>query len=167
MVAKLKCIEETDEIGRDDIYLVLLIGRRSSPKKEAEVRVVGPGGVWSNLETGDPPRNTDVPLDSNYQPNDFYMVAMVEQDAGSDVSASKLDMQFEPLWKAFGVNVTNATDETIATNLTHFLNHFIGGAGDDELVGSVRLLKKPKPGKPSSMRFQGDGGDYKVWFKLK
>src|SRR5262245_49125146 len=42
IVDKLKCIVESDEIGSDDVYLVVFVGRKATPL-DCELFVVGPG----------------------------------------------------------------------------------------------------------------------------
>jgi hypothetical protein len=39
-IGQLKCHEETDEAGSDDIYFVVGIGRRSTSPKKGEVKVI-------------------------------------------------------------------------------------------------------------------------------
>ena len=167
-VAQLKCLEETDEVGSDDIYFVLGIGRRSTSTKKGEVKVIGPAPAWQDLSTGDL-RDQDVTLDSAFNSQDFYAIAMVERDNGKDITGdefSNVKDTFAALWQTWGVSVQGLTDSQIFDNMRHPMNLVIGGAGNDDLVGSTKLLPKPSTGNSKTLRFIGDGGDYKVWFKL-
>jgi hypothetical protein len=46
------------------------------------------------------------------------------------------------------------------------MNSLVGGAGDDDLVGSAKLLPKPKAGQNLPKTFAGDGGVYEASFKV-
>jgi hypothetical protein len=167
-VAKLQCIEETNEIGDDDIYFILGIGRRSTASKKGEIKVVGPGQAWEDLSTGDV-RNQDVTIDSAFHAQDFYVITMVERDNGKDIVGSELDNvknTFGSLWQTWGVSVQGLTDSQIFGKMQNQINLVIGGAGNDDLVGSTQLLQKPSKSSSTTMTFKGDGGKYKVWFKL-
>jgi hypothetical protein len=166
-IAGLKCKEETDEIGSDDIYFVLGIGRRSTPTKKGDVKVIG-SQAWENLSTNSF-RGQDVTLDSAFNPQDFYTITMVERDNGKDITGADLDNvrnTFATLWQTWGVNVQGLTDSQIFDHIRQPMNSVIGGAGNDDLVGSTKLLPKPSAGNSTKLEFIGDGGDYKVAFKL-
>jgi hypothetical protein len=165
-IGQLKCLEETNENGSDDIYFVVGIGRRSTPKV-GKIKVFA-SPDWSNMSTGDM-RYRDVTLDSAFSSQDFYTITMVERDNGLDITGSELNdvkVKFASLWQDWGVNVQGLTDSQIFDKIRYEMNLVIGGAGNDDMVGSTRLLKKPSLGNNTDMIFQGDGGKYKVWFKV-
>ena len=60
-IGQLKCHEETDEVGSDDIYFVVGIGRRSSPKK-GEIKVITSSN-WLDLR----PRESSEPLKASFE----------------------------------------------------------------------------------------------------
>jgi len=173
-VDKLKCIEATSGPGPDRIYMVVVIGRRSGSKK-AELKIVH-HSEWDSMSTGET-RNEDATVDAAYSPNDFYLGALVERDGGQDVLQldvpGPLKQWLEPVafhmnevWQTWGVNVQGLTDDQIAAKLVHTMNSLVGGAGDDDLVGSARLLPKPKAGQTSTTTFSGDGGKYEASFRV-
>src|SRR5215204_5566586 len=105
-IGQLKCNEETDEVGSDDIYFVVGIGRRSSPKK-GEIKVIT-SSSWLDLESGDPLKTRDVTIDPAFNSQDFYTITMVERDNGKDIAGSALKVAkdtFASLWQSWGVNV--------------------------------------------------------------
>jgi hypothetical protein len=167
-IGQLKCHEETDEVGSDDIYFVVGIGRRSASSKKGEIKVITSSN-WRDLESGDPLRTQDVTIDPAFNSQDFYTITMVERDNGRDIAGGHLKVvtdKFASLWQSWGVNVQGLNDNQIFDHMRHGLNQVIGGAGNDELVGSTQLLHKPSPGKNTDMVFKGDGGKYQVWFKV-
>src|SRR5688572_15054084 len=52
VVDNIKCVEESDEVGADDIYLIAFIGRTVPPFRSA-LGSIGPAGVWSDFDTGE------------------------------------------------------------------------------------------------------------------
>src|SRR5215204_4857766 len=88
-IGQLKCNEETDEVGSDDIYFVVGIGRRSTSPKKGEIKVITSSN-WLDLESGDRLRTRDVTIDSAFNSQDFYTITMVERDNGKDVAGSAL-----------------------------------------------------------------------------
>jgi hypothetical protein len=165
-VDKLKCVQTTSGGGADRIYMVVVIGRRSGSKK-AELKIVH-HSEWDSMTSGET-RSEDATVDSAYSPNDFYLGALVERDDGQDVLQWPLDpvgFHMNEAWQTWGVNVQGLTDDEIAAKLVHTMNSLVGGAGDDDLVGSAKLLPKPKAGQTVTRTFAGDGGKYEASFKL-
>ena len=175
-IDKLTCIQTTSGSGSDRIYMVVVIGRRSGSKKaelESSTIVSGTACLPAKRETKTPSsiRRTTR--------SDFYLGAMVERDSGQDVQ--QLDFNelpglwqwFEPVefkmnegWQTWGVSVQGLTDDQIAAKLVHTMNSLVGGAGDDDLVGSAKLLPKPKAGQTETKTFAGDGGKYEASFNV-
>ena len=60
-IDKLKCIQTTSGSGSDQIYMVVVIGRRSGSKK-AELKIVH-HSQWDSLSSGET-RNEDAVVDS-------------------------------------------------------------------------------------------------------
>jgi hypothetical protein len=175
-IGTLKCIQTTSGSGSDQIYMVVVIGRRSGSKK-AELKIVH-HSQWDSLSSGEM-RNEDAVVDSAYNPSDFYLGAMVERDSGQDVQQLNFNelpglwQLYEPVefkmnegWQTWGVSVQGLTDDQIAAKLVHTMNSLVGGAGDDDLVGSAKLLPKPKAGQTDTKTFAGDGGKYEASFKV-
>jgi hypothetical protein len=173
-VDKLKCVQTTSGLGSDQIYMVVVIGRRSGAKN-ADLKIVH-HSQWDSLSPGET-RNEDATVDAAYQPNDFYLGALVERDGDQDVLQvdfpgptipwlEPVEFHMNEVWQAWGVNVQGLTDDQIAAKLIHTMNSLVGGAGDDDLVGSARLLPKPKAGQSVMTTFAGDGGKYQATFKV-
>ena len=48
VVDKINCVEESDEIGADDIYLVVFQGRSVAPFASG-LKSIGPGSAWQDF----------------------------------------------------------------------------------------------------------------------
>src|SRR5688572_6542367 len=83
IVDKIKCLEESDENGADDIYLITFRGRTLAPF-ESNLGSLGPGAAWSDFDTGET-HGTDVGIAKTFS-DAVYAVMMVDEDDGKDIS---------------------------------------------------------------------------------
>src|SRR5262245_14228241 len=93
VVDKIKCVEESDEVGADDIYLVVFRAFASAPY-DSNLVSVGPGAAWSDFDTGET-HDTDVTI-AQTRSDAVYAIMMVEKDHGKDISGSEV----LGVWKA-------------------------------------------------------------------
>src|SRR4051794_13018912 len=52
VVDAIRCVEETDEVGSDDVYIVIFRGD-PKPPFSSNLGVHGPGSFWRDLDSGD------------------------------------------------------------------------------------------------------------------
>src|SRR5262249_33847195 len=100
VVDKIACIEESDELGSDDIYLVVFRGFAKAPF-DSNLVSIGPGSVWSDFDTGEV-HGTDVGI-AKTRPDAVYGVMMIEEDNGKDISGDLVNFwksQTDLAWKA-------------------------------------------------------------------
>jgi hypothetical protein len=102
VIDRIKAVEESDELGSDDIYLVGFIGRTVAPFKSA-LGSIGPGGAWSDFDTGEI-HNTDVGTGLISASDAVYVVMMVEEDNATDISGTEVvgawAAQTDLIWKS-------------------------------------------------------------------
>src|SRR5262245_61396284 len=102
VVDKIKCVEESDEVGSDDIYLIVFIGRTVPPFGSA-IGVVGAGSAWSDFDTGET-HGADVDTNAFTASDAVYAVMMVEKDSSRDISGNAVvgawKTQTDGIWKA-------------------------------------------------------------------
>ena len=101
IVDKIKCVEESDEVGADDIYLITFRGRTVAPF-ESNVGSVGPGAAWSNFDSGET-HGDDVGIAKTFS-DAVYAVMMVEKDDGKDIAGDAVlgawKAQTNLIWKS-------------------------------------------------------------------
>ena len=100
-VDSIKVVEESDEVGDDDVYIIIFRGE-CVPPFASNVGVIGPGPHWTDTSTGDF-RGADVGL-AAATPNSVYAVMLVEKDNGRDISGDAVigawRAQTGLVWKA-------------------------------------------------------------------
>lgn len=101
VVDKIKCVEESDEVGADDLYLIVFQGRTVAPFASG-LNVVGPGSAWADFDTGET-HGTDVRVAST-NADGVYAVMMVERDSGKDITGDAVvgawKAQTDLIWKS-------------------------------------------------------------------
>jgi len=179
VVDKIACIEESDEPGSDDIYLVVFRGFAAAPF-DSNLVSIGPGSTWDDFDTGEV-RGTDVGI-AKTRPDAVYAVMMVEEDNGKDISGDVVNFwksQTNLTWKATMLGLAVAGQQTTSENakLAGYLavkNTMKGlvsismefPKGNDDLI-SVRRVHIVTPGQSEKLRFRSDEEDatYDVTFK--
>ena len=95
------CVEETDEVGSDDVYTVTFRGYTSGAFDD-NTWSKGPGNFWDDFDTGDE-WSQDIFI-AKSRPDAVYVVMLVEYDAaGRDIEGANLDLlrsQLDLTWKA-------------------------------------------------------------------
>jgi len=180
VVDSIKCVEESDEIGADDIYLIVFRGR-TVPPFNSNLASVGPGSAWSDFDTGET-HGSDVTIDQT-QPDAVYAVMMVEKDSGKDISGDAVvgawKAQTDLIWKSIMLGLVagglpTGSPSAKASGFTGIQNALNGLAslymefpkGDDDVI-SVKRVTITNPGQAQTIRFRSDTEDatYDVTFK--
>lgn len=182
IVDKIKCLEESDENGADDIYLITFRGRTLAPF-ESNLGSLGPGAAWSDFDTGET-HGTDVGIAKTFS-DAVYAVMMVEKDNGKDISGDAVvgawKAQTDLVWKSVmlgltqsGVNTSSA--EGRAAGFTAIRNALNGLSsiymefpkGDDDVI-DVQRITITAPGQTQTVRFRSpshlEDATYDVTFK--
>uniref|UniRef100_A0A7C1JK61 Uncharacterized protein n=1 Tax=Caldilinea aerophila TaxID=133453 RepID=A0A7C1JK61_9CHLR len=180
VVDKIKCIEESNEIGADDIYLIVFRGRTVAPF-ESNLASIGPGSAWSDFDTGET-HHTDVTI-AKTQADAVYAVMMVEKDMGKDISGVEVigawKAQTDLVWKSIMMGFVAAGQPTSsnsakAAGFAGIKNALNGLAslymsfpkGNDDVI-DVKRVTITSLGQAQTIRFRSDAEDatYDVTFK--
>ncbi len=181
VVDKIKCVEESDEAGADDIYLIGFIGRTVPPFRSA-LGSFGPGSAWSDFDTGET-HHTDVNTGLFSAFDAVYAVMMVEKDSSKDVSGDAVvgawRAQTDLVWKSImlGMVAGGIATGTAAARNTGFagIRTALNGLasiymefpkGDDDVI-DVQRVTITNPGQSQTIRFRSNSEDatYDVTFK--
>jgi hypothetical protein len=182
IVDKIKCVEESDESGADDIYLITFRGR-TVPPFDSGLGPIGPGAAWADFDTGET-HGTDVGVAKTFS-DAVYAVMMVEKDSGKDISGDAVvgawKAQTDLIWKSVmlgmvsgGINTTTPTAKTAGfTAIRNALNGLASiymefPKGDDDVL-DVQRVTITAPGQTQTVRFRSpshlEDATYDVTFK--
>lgn len=176
------CTEETDEIGSDDVYLVTFRGNTSGGFFST-VLSHGPGDFWDDFDT-DEERSRDIDITA-FRTDAVYVVMLVERDNRKDISGDVLSFwrgQLNAAWFVGMISLHASNNIPMSTPLPEaqrvaaargiidFMKGLAGYSmsfplGNDERLGSPKRLVIAQGQKPL-LEFKGDGGHYKVRFKV-
>ena len=181
IIDKIKCVEESDEVGADDIYLIAFIGRTVAPFGSA-LRSVGPGNAWSDFDTGET-HHSDVSAGLFSASDAVYAVMMVEKDSSKDIAGSAVtgawQAQTDLIWKSIMLGmvaggIATGTDAAKNTGFAGIRNALNGLAslymefpkGDDDVI-DVERVTITNTGQSQTIRFRSNAEDatYDVTFK--
>jgi hypothetical protein len=180
IVDRIKCVEESDEVGSDDIYLIVFQGR-TVPPFITGLNSIGPGAAWGGFDTGET-HHTDVRVAST-NPDALYAVMMVEKDNAKDIQGSAVlgawSSQTDLAWKAImlgmvagGINTNTEAARNLGFNgIQNALNGLASifmefPKGNDDVLG-VQRVTISQPGQSQTIRFRSNEEDatYDVTFK--
>ena len=182
IVDKITCLEESDENGADDIYLITFRGRTVAPF-DSGLGPIGPGAAWSDFDTGET-HHTDVGVAKTFS-DAVYAVMMVEKDSGKDIAGDAVvgawKAQTDLIWKSVmlgmvsgGINTSSSAGR--AAGFTAIRNALNGLAsiymefpkGDDDVI-DVKRVTITAPGETQTVRFRSpsnlEDATYDVTFK--
>lgn len=163
-VGRITCIEESDEIGSDDIYLAVFIAREN---QRTGLNVVGPGPAWRNFDTGES-RGQDILLDGKADFGTTYFVAMIECDNAKDLTGSsrnKLRNSLKANYSSFQNDLNRFRREA-----TRSLNRILDN--DDVIkqrggwIPAFKTLRLAPQRRSKWITYKGDGAEYRVKFKM-
>ncbi len=180
VVDRIKCIEESDEVGSDEIYLIVFRGNTTSPFNSG-LNAVGPGAPWDDFDTGEA-SNTDVSL-AQSNSNAVYAIMMVELDDGKDITGSEVlgawRAQTDLIWKSimlgFVAGGQPTTSEAAKSAGFSAIRNALNGLaslymnfpkGNDDVL-AVRRVTAVNSGSSQVIRFRPEAEDatYDVTFK--
>jgi hypothetical protein len=180
VVDRIKCVEESDEQGSDDIYLIVFQGRTVSPFVSG-LNVIGWGNFWDDFDT-DETENTDHRIAST-NADGVYAVMMVEGDSSKDIKGvevvSAWRAQTDLIWKSIMLSMvagniptgTEAAKSAGFAGIRNALNQLASifmefPKGDDDVI-AVQRVTITQPGQSQTIQFRSDKEDatYDVTFK--
>jgi hypothetical protein len=179
VIDAIRCVTETDELGSDDVYVVTFRGNTTKPF-DSNVGVHGPGSLWTDFDSGDL-EGTDVTI-AMFRSDAVYVVMLVEQDNGTDISGADVvgafKAQCDLTWKAqmlalLGGGAGPANEAQRAAAAQAIANTMLGLTsiyknfpfGNDDVVDVPKRIAI-KPGQLVKQEFYGDGGHYRIAFKV-
>ncbi len=179
VVDQIQCNEETNEGGSDDIYLVIFRGNTTG-NFDNNVGVHGPGGFWDDFDTGEV-RNLDKAI-AQYFPDSVYVTMLIEEDNDRDISGAEVigawKAQAALTWNATMLSFQQAGMFPLSTQRKAYAARKVGDAlkglasiytnfpfGNDERIDQPKQIVI-SPGQTPVIAFNGDGGRYKVRFKI-
>lgn len=180
VVDRIHAIEESDESGSDDIYLIVFQGR-TVPPFASGLNSVGPGNFWDDFDSGEK-ENTDHRVAST-NADAVYAVMMVEKDSSKDISGTDVVSAWQAAtaltWKttmgaaiAGGMSPGSAAVkqegfEKIKKTLNGLSSVYMAFPyGDDDVI-DVKRVTITQPGQSQILRFRSNAEDatYDVTFK--
>ena len=180
VVDKITCVEESDEICADDLYLIVFQGR-TVPPFNTGLNSVGPGSAWSDFDTGETHHN-DVRVAST-NADAVYAIMMVEKDNGKDISGDEVvgawKAQTDLIWKSIMLGLVagglpTGSESAKSSAFTGMKNALNGLAslymnfpkGNDDVL-AVKRVTVTSPGSSQKIRFRSVAEDatYDVTFK--
>jgi len=178
-VDALRCITETDEVGSDDVYVITFRGNTTAPFA-SNVGVRGPGTLWTDFDSGNL-ESTDVTI-ATFRADAVYVVMLVERDNDRDISGDEVigawRSQLDAAWKLtmfslLGANPAPASESQRAVAAQTIVNAMLGLAsiymefpkGNDDVIDVPKRVRIA-PGQLVKHEFYGDGGHYRIAFKV-
>lgn len=190
VIDAVRCVEETDESGSDDVYIIIFRGD-PKPPFGSNVGVHGPGwnfnegeftpGLnWMDFDSGEL-WNPDVPI-AMYFPDAVYMIMLVEEDNSRDISGAEilgawrsqcglvwrgalLPLQLSGQLPAPPAKLTTAAQTVGQTMLGLASLYMEFPKGNDDVIGKPQQVVI-SPGQTPTLHFKGDGGYYRIRFKI-
>lgn len=178
-VDQIWCDEETDEVGSDSVYFVVFRGNTTGDFN-SNVGVHGPGLHWDDFDTGEATGH-DKAI-AQYFPESVYVVTLIEKDHGRDIAGPAVigawKAQTGITWKSIMVSLTLSSPGPLSAQqkagaaqgirsamlgLSSIYNEF--PFGDDDMISQPKQIVIA-PGQKPTLTFNGDGGRYRVRFKI-
>src|SRR5262249_34936493 len=146
----------------------------------SNVGVHGPGSAWSDLDSGDL-RTTDVTI-ADFRSDAVYVVMLIENDVNRDINGDDVigawRSNCDLTWKAqmltlLGGGSGPASEAQRAVAAQAVVNTMLGLAsiymsfpfGNDDLIDVPKRIRIT-PGQLVKQEFYGDGGHYRIAFKI-
>ena len=161
------------------VYMVVFRGHTTAPFA-SNVASWGPGEFWDDFDTGED-WSQDIAI-AKWRKDAVYVVMLVEEDNNKDISGAAVlgawKAQTALTWKAqmltlLGGGPGPATEaqkqvaadaiKSVMQGLSSLYMEF--PKGNDDIVGAPKRLKI-SPGQLPTIDFVGDGGHYRIRFKV-
>ena len=179
MVDQVKCKEESDEIGADDVYLITFRGRTTAPfSSNVGVKLLGSYTTGSTSTTDH--------VNAMFQSDAVYVVMLVEKDHDRDIAGDEVlgfwRSQTDLVWKATMLAQMgsgqwppnevqkDAAAKAIANTMNGLASIYMSfPKGDDDVIDSPKRLKI-SPGQTPVLHFVSppskEDAHYDITFKV-
>jgi hypothetical protein len=180
VVDRIKAVEESDESGSDDIYLIVFHGRTVPPFKSG-LNSIGPGNFWDDFDTGEA-ENSDHRV-ATTSSDGVYAVMMVEEDSSKDITGAEVigawRAQTALIWRSIMLSmvaqgIPTGTETAKSAGFAGIRDALNGLAsifmefpkGDDDVI-DVERVTITQSGQSQTIRFRSNKEDatYDVTFK--
>ena len=157
VIRALRCVEETDEIGSDDVYMAIFRGSFTLPPN---VKVVGgKGTMWADMTSGKLVTK-DMVIEDTYQQGNVYVAALIEQDVNKDLLVGNALAKVTEFWAN---NWTKFSGAGGHENCATIALLFTGGLDNDELLGARNITRIYTAGGVGQLlEYSADGGYYRA-----
>ena len=161
-----RCVEETDEVGNDSPYFVVFVGNKSGQPFSDVVRVRDPD--WDGAASTGKLFQPNLWVHNQVDTNSIVLVALIEEDYDADINASKIATLKLLMQTRFNVyaswNLSN--DQLAYLARSDFAGYLQDLLVNDEYIQTKRLSISANVGDLPLLNFAGDGGAYRVRFKM-
>lgn len=161
-----RCVEETDEVGNDSPYFVVFIGNKGGAPSSDVVRLRDPD--WDGAAHSGKLFQPNLWVHNQVDTNSIVLVALIEEDYAADINASRiavLKVLMQSKWSIYGSwNLSNAQLAYLARN--DFASYLQDLLVNDEYIQTKSLSISTNVGDLPLLTFAGDGGFYRVRFKM-
>lgn len=161
-----RCVEETDEGGNDSPYFVVFVANKGGQIFSDVVRVRDPD--WDGAAYSGKLFQPNLWVHNHVDTNSIVLVALIEEDFDPDIGDSKIALLKTLMHIRFstyaGWNLTN--DQLAYLARSDFAGYLQDLLVNDEYIQTKRLSVSTNVGDLPLLNFAGDGGSYRVRFKM-
>lgn len=161
------CVEESNEAGDDSPYFVVFIGHPGNSPSSSVVTLRKE--QWDNEVSAGDHINANISVASGVNTNTLVLVALMEEDVNADIVGGDLaNVQnwMKAIFQAFGsiggISLNQLKDKVAP----EFEKALKANITNDDMLGIKRLNISTSSGLLSTLKFDGDGADYRVRFKM-
>lgn len=161
-----RCVEETDELGNDSPYFVVFVGNNSGQPSSDVVRVRDP--AWDGAAKSGKLFQPNMWVHNQVDTNSIVVVALVEEDYDPDITDGKIAVLKLLMQTRFNLYAGwGLTKQQLAYQMRHeFADYLPDLLVNDEYTQSKSLNVNTGVGDLPLLTFSGDGGFYRVRFKM-
>jgi hypothetical protein len=167
ILKEFRCVEETDEVGSDSPYFVIFVGQRGNAPI-SDVKTIRKDSWDNNIGSGDF-RAPNITVAAGVDTSTLVIVALMEEDANPDITGGDLaNVQnwMKSVFQAFGSVGGTSLTQLAAQVKPEFIKALNANITNDEIVNVQRLTITTLSGSLPLVHFFGDGGHYRVRFRM-
>ena len=165
VLSEFRCVTETDEIGDDSPYFVIFIGNTGTSFSDVK-RLRDP--QWDNNISSGKLVHVNSTVSSGVGTNSLVLVALLEEDNDPDISGQILTNIKQSMsgWYNTIFAQGGGISQMEASLKPLFKQHIEAALSNDDVVAIARLKVTTLSGNLNLLHMWGDGGYYRVRFKM-
>ncbi|MBI4852254.1 MAG: hypothetical protein HY819_10700 [Acidobacteria bacterium] len=167
VLQEFNCVEETNEVGSDSPYFVVFVGHPGITPTSSVTTLRKES--WDNeIDSGDLIK-ANLTVGTGVNTNTLVLVALLEEDNNPDITGADLiNVQnwMQAIFQAFGSILGISLNQLDAMVRPEFVKALNANIANDEIVAVKRLTISTSSGLLPILKFLGDGGDYRVRFRM-